>query len=61
MGGREGLKPQLQSGGGGREMSKAERKGYKRADLHLSIFLIQQKVLEKEREGGKIELYIFLY
>jgi len=41
-------------------MSKAERKGYKRADLHLSIFLIQQKVLEKEREGGKIERYFFI-
>ena len=41
-------------------MSKAERKGYKRADLHLSIFLIQQKVLEKEREGGKIERYFFV-
>jgi hypothetical protein len=41
-------------------MSKAERKGYKRADLHLSIFLIQQKVLEKERKGGKIERYFFL-
>jgi len=41
-------------------MSKAERKGYKRADLHLSIFLIQQKVLEKEREGGKNERYFFI-
>jgi len=44
----------------GRETSKAERKGYKRADLHLSIFLIQQKVLEKGREGGKMERYFFL-
>jgi hypothetical protein len=34
-------------------MSKAERKEYKRADLHLSIFLIQQKALEKKRKGRR--------